>query len=867
VPELIGREPDLALLNDLWRGAQQGKGSLAVVTAEAGGGKTALLRAFTDTVQPPVLWGECADGEGGRPYWPWLNAFAAANVQPNLDVGSNEAARFELFQAAVSAIVALGPRVLVIDDLHWADGASLSFLDFFAPHVRGSSILLVVASRPEPRPAVQATLGNLLRRDATRLELRSLTPLEVRALVGEGSAELAMEASRRSAGNPLLATEYARHFSRGGDAGTPPASLAALVQAELQRLSPDARRLAQVCSLIEGAIVPGTVLPAANAQPEALEELFAASLLAKRTSNWRHDALREATRDSLPPRERESLEAALAEVCARQGDETGVAVHGCRAGTAWDPARAHAAALSQARRWAARYSLEFAEGFVELARTVRDLVNLDDEARLETLTFEGELLTQLHRDAEARTTLRDAAELAAAGAHPRALARIALSFGLGHEHGGARDVEVVSLLRKALAELPAAEHAERAKVLSRLAWQMLGTDEVPQRRQFAEAAVREARMAEDPSALATALLALCWGLCRPEDLAARRAAVDEATRAAEDAGDIDLQLGALFRQFMVTLELGDLPAARRAAADFDAITERCPLPYHRWNAYLFNSTLALIAGDLDRAEAFADQIDPPSTGQPQQAEVMLIALRGHINLHRGGVHAVRGARQLYEDLDSFGSGWVAHPRLAIDADFDSARDRLREAMERLLPAQIDEDRLAYLSLLAEAAVLAGAREECATLFAALQPFAGQWIVIANGAACRGPVASFLAATGPVAGFAEEAARFATLARQDISRNDAEGMLLWLELEPRAPRARSEASPGGLTPREAEVLALVARGHSNQEIADALVLSVRTVHRHVENVYGRLGVRNRAEATIRAIELGLVTPRDVREGRG
>ena len=79
--------------------------------------------------------------------------------------------------------------------------------------------------------------------------------------------------------------------------------------------------------------------------------------------------------------------------------------------------------------------------------------------------------------------------------------------------------------------------------------------------------------------------------------------------------------------------------------------------------------------------------------------------------------------------------------------------------------------------------------------------------------------------------------------------------------------RAENSPGGLTRRESEVLALVARGHSNQEIADALVLSVRTVHRHVENVYGRLGIHNRAEAALKAVELGLVAPRDVRTPAG
>ncbi len=867
--ELVARERELAQIAALWRDAQSGAGRIAIVLAEPGGGKTALLEAFAATIEPreAVLWGECLFGDSAPPGWPWLNVFQAAGIETSFDAIHDEAGRFQQFRAAARSLCDLAPRVVIIDDLHWADGASIQFLDFLAPMVRSSNLLLVVASRPEPRPPVQATLGGLIRRNAARFELRPLTATEVESLVEDAAAPLAQKIATLSGGNPLLALEYARHLEQGGDPNHAPASLAALVQAELQRLTPAARRLAGVSSLIDGQLLPDLVLPAAGASSAAFDELVSASLFSREAGRWRHDALREATRASLSREERETFEAALAERCSALGDASGVAVHGCRAGSGWDPARAHEAALEQARHWVDRSALEYAEGYAELARSVRHLVQLGAQDRLESLLFDGELLTRLHRDPEARATLRDAAALARSQQRPDVLARIALSFGLGHEHGGARDVEVVTLLKEALQVLPTAAHAERAKVLARLAWQMLGPDEVPQRRQFSEEAVREARMAEDPAALATALLALCWGLSAPEDLPARNRAAREATLAAEDARDIDLQLGALFRQFMVTLELGDVPAARRAAADFDSITERCPLPYHRWNAFLFNATLALIAGNVDRAQAFADLIDPLATGQPEQAEVMLGALSAHISAHRGGEAAVRGARQLRDELEGLGAGWLARPRAAIDADPDSARDLLTDAMERLLPAPVDEDRLAFLSLLAEAAVLAGAAEECATLFETMMPFAGHWIVVGNGAACRGPVASFLSTTARVAGLREQAARYAAQAHQEITRNDAPGMLLWLELEPRPRALRGEPSRGGLTPREAEVLALVARGHSNQEIADALVLSVRTVHRHVENVYGRLGIHNRAEAALRAVELGLVAPRDVRPESG
>jgi LuxR family maltose regulon positive regulatory protein len=61
----------------------------------------------------------------------------------------------------------------------------------------------------------------------------------------------------------------------------------------------------------------------------------------------------------------------------------------------------------------------------------------------------------------------------------------------------------------------------------------------------------------------------------------------------------------------------------------------------------------------------------------------------------------------------------------------------------------------------------------------------------------------------------------------------------------------------LTPREMEVLALIAAGDSNQTIADKLVITVRTVKKHTSNIIGKLNVGNRTQAAARARELGLL----------
>lgn len=73
------------------------------------------------------------------------------------------------------------------------------------------------------------------------------------------------------------------------------------------------------------------------------------------------------------------------------------------------------------------------------------------------------------------------------------------------------------------------------------------------------------------------------------------------------------------------------------------------------------------------------------------------------------------------------------------------------------------------------------------------------------------------------------------------------------------RQGEEAAGNVLTPREEEILKLVAEGHSSKAIADTLVISVKTVERHRANMLQKLGMRDRLELTRYAIRAGLIEP--------
>src|SRR5215213_9276504 len=194
-PPLVGRDRELALLRDRLAAAQGGRGSLVLIGGEAGIGKTALAGAVGDEATDAgarVLVGHCYDRTETPPYGPWreigrrVEALPAAPPVPRLDGATSHSDLFAQARDFLVALTAQRPLVLVLEDLHWADSASLDLLRFIALGI-DELPLLVATYRGEDvdrRHPLAALIPLLVREAPTeRLGLRALDTPAAQALV------------------------------------------------------------------------------------------------------------------------------------------------------------------------------------------------------------------------------------------------------------------------------------------------------------------------------------------------------------------------------------------------------------------------------------------------------------------------------------------------------------------------------------------------------------------------------------------------------------------------------------------------------------------------------------------------------------
>ena len=854
---LVGRDAALAVLRDALDGAARGRGGVALLAGEAGIGKTALAAELARQAAGAgarVLWGQCWQGEAVPAYWPWVQVLrAAAEAAPAAELGvaarllpgvaaenpvgpseEPEVARFQLFDAVVRVLAGLAarqPLLVVLDDLHWADEASLRLLRFAARHLALDPVLLLGTYRDLEAPAglhELAAAGEVV-------ALAGLAPAEVAALMEAVTGRrppdaVAAEVRRRTGGNPFFVRELARLLAAqpapGGGLAPAPAVLDGVrdtLERRLARLSQPCAEVLAVAAVTGpqvGVEVLARVLPGRGDDlAELLSEAVRARVLTAPAAplgpyRFAHDLFRETIYGGLPAAQRAGLHLAVAGALAELRAE-GATVHtaelaahhlaAASAGATAEAAEAVRWSGLAAREAAARFAFEDARDHAERAVAALDLVEQPDPAaRLELLGDLAEARALAGDGRGARATHLEAAALARRLGHDAGLARAAVGIhALGAPTGSARDQQL-ALLGEAAAMVDRPTPL-RARVLACLArelhhsWEEANLARAPA---VAEEAVALARELDDPATLSFALLALHDARWRPGSAGERLPVVEEMLALAATAGDRELLAQARLLRAVALVELGD----RSGLADLE---EYCRLagelghPGGRWGALSRRAAAAGLAGRLEEARDLAEaarqlgrRIGQPDADSVADAQLWELGrFDGRRSAAGTDPRPASGDWPAWRAILLAEAGDLEAARAAF-AGFDPDRYVLRPGVVR------SHDPWPLL-VTAEAAALAGDGRQRAASYQALRPLAGSHTVLGGFVAYTGAADHYLGVLAAALGRPGEAAAHL---RAAVELHQRAGATAWAALsgehlrrleEPAAQAANVFRSHGGV----------------------------------------------------------------------
>jgi tetratricopeptide (TPR) repeat protein len=305
VVELVERDTQLAALRSWLADASGGEGRLVFIGGEAGAGKSALVGEFCRALptRVSVYKGACEPLSAPRPLGPLADI--APSLDPAIVAQMREGDRLGVFTACLGALTAdAGPKVIVVEDAHWADESTLDLLQYLSRRIGSAAVLLVVTYRDDVDrlEPISILLGDLASVPAMRR-------LAVPPLSLAGVAELSIgtefdpvKLHAETNGNAFFVTEIVRQGSHRMSA-----SVADSVLARVRRLSPAAQEAIEVAAVIGPKVEPAVT----GIGPTELDECVAKGFLLSEgpVLVFRHELARRAVLDSIPPGRRSRLHA------------------------------------------------------------------------------------------------------------------------------------------------------------------------------------------------------------------------------------------------------------------------------------------------------------------------------------------------------------------------------------------------------------------------------------------------------------------------------------------------------------------------------------------------------------------------------
>ena len=866
---LLERSQQLKLLTGmLAEVASSLRGRVILVPGESGIGKTALLRQFCAAVDSSarLLWAGCDPLFTPRPLGPILD-LAEMVDGATLARAADGARPFDVAAALLRELRSATPSVLILEDVHWADEATLDVIRLAGRRVADIPALLVLSYRDDNLDRahpLQIVLGDLPGSErVTRLALAGLSlqaVAELAAPVGIDAGEL----HRWTAGNPFFVTEVL-----AAGTGLVPHAVRDAVLARAARLSAAARNLLDVAAVVPGPAerwLLQALEPAAGAQDEALDECLGAGmlLLADGRVSFRHEIARQVVEESLPPGRRTGLHRKALAALERQPapDLARLAHHAEAAGDAdavlrFAPVAAERAAGAGARRESAGL----------YARALRFAGALDPTERAGLLERFAAVAYFTGMGEEATAALREAVDIHRSRGdllrQGEALRGLANQLGKNGALAEARAAaaESVALLE----QLPPGP--ELARTYNTMA-AVLGIGDDDEAVRWGERALALAEQVGCLDAVGDTLNILGTAELRQGNMDGL-AKLDRSLELALQAGD---ELG-VARAYM---HPGAVLALRREWL----LAERYLRPgqaYCRdrglqaWEGWLttLSAEAALALGRWDEAMRSADTILAWPAEGFSHSRVSALVVLAQVRARRGE----SGYRALLDDAAAIAKTTPVPQDVRLIAAARAEITWLEGGSARRIA---EETRLAGESFPDDVRWFGGELEiwrhraelGCIDPAGLPEPYRLEITGDAEGAArwwqARG--CSYDAALA-LAGSSDQAAlRRALDILHDLGSRRAATVVarrlraLGEKSVPRGARSATAANPMGLTRREMEVLKLVAAGRSNGEIATQLVLSRRTVDHHVSAILRKLGVRTRHEASAQAVRMGLAGPR-------